>query len=1006
MKLAQEQPTKIPAWVKLHELLFELWNQECLSRVASTIGRPLHVDQATAKTARQPASIPSPPQQRQEWVQVKNGKQKAVQDISRSDPCVFSPTISGALPSVPVDTTNLIEQEQCDSEDELLEVLEMAVSSITVVDALKAKSTLADSKTQQVSGSDPVIPPKAMKWASNTLPETKPPDLSNAKSKEKAHDVKQPLSKSAQKKMRKQIKEQALCSFTGGGQIFLCWDASVVQVQVLDQSDQFIHLEVHQNYGGAPFLATFVYGASNYLARQALWSSLHNLQPFSPWFVLGDFNAIRYPNEKFGGNTSWPPHMNEFNHCLYTLELDDLRYTGCFFTWANKQDPSHFVTTKLDRILVNEQWMTTFSCSSAHFLTPGVSDHSPAMVNINPSPQKFKKPFKFFDFLGDHPQFLNVVQKVWQGVVIGNPMFCVCEKLRLLQPEFKQLNDREFSDISKRVIDTRSKISSLVLEDGSLTHDSKDIKSSFVKFYTDLLDFEIRDTFWSLNPSKAPGPDGYNAGFFRKAWPIIGHEVSIAVKSFFRSGQLLRKANSTIVALVPKVPNPFRVGDYRPISCCNTVDKCISRILARRIQVALPNLIDPVQSGFVKGRRIADNIFLTQELMRGYHKSSSSPRCAMKVDIMKAYDNVRWEFLWDVLATLNFHPTMIKWLQACVSTANYSLSINGKVTWYILGKRGLRQGDPLSSYLFVIVMEVLTWFLKEKSLLPDFRFHWRCGNTKIINLCFADDLMIFCKGDLTSVKHIHDALTEFQELLGFSPSPGKSSIYFSGVNNSSRLAILNVLEFKEGTLPVRYLGVPLISTKLRASDCQVDSIITKTKCWTNRDLTYAGRVQLIKNVLFSMQTYWSSLFIISKKVVKEVEDILRAFLWSGPDLKRTGAKVSWEHLCSPKQEGGLGFKSMQVWNKAAIAKHIWFLISGGEQSMWCRWVKSYLIKRRNFWTLKIPGDCSWSRSAPDLQLTLASLEMLQCPISSTIQIGLFPLPDLWSSMRSEEHCLL
>lgn len=72
-----------------------------------------------------------------------------------------------------------------------------------------------------------------------------------------------------------------------------------------------------------------------------------------------------------------------------------------------------------------------------------------------------------------------------------------------------------------------------------------------------------------------------------------------------------------------------------------------------------------------------------------------------------------------------------------------------------------------------------------------------------------------------------------------------------------------------------------------------------------------------------------------------------------------GAKVSWEHLCSPKQEGGLGFKSMQVWNKAAIAKHIWFLISGGEQSMWCQWVKSYLIKRRNFWTLKIPGDCSW-----------------------------------------------
>lgn len=397
-------------------------------------------------------------------------------------------------------------------------------------------------------------------------------------------------------------------------------------------------------------------------------------------------------------------------------------------------------------------------------------------MSINPNPQISHKPFKFFDFLADHPQFMNVVQRVWRLVVIGNPMFCVCEKLKLLQPEFKLLNNREFSDISKRVIDTRlilesvqkvlgthplnpfvinqerkvhkdllallkaeeslakqksrilwlklgdqctsyffksvsnirnrNKISSLVLEDGSLTHDGKEIKSSFVKYYSDLLgtahassynglsriqqvvrlrltdnqmmamiaevtDLEIRDTFWSLNPSKAPGPDGYNAGFFRKAWPIIGHEVTAAVRSFFRSGQLLRKANSTMVALVPKVPNPSKVGDFRPISCCNTIYKCISRILARRIQLALPHLIDLVQSGFVKGRRIADNIFLTQELMRGYHKSSPSPRCAMKVDIMKAYDNVRWEFLWDVLATMNFYPTMVKWLQACVTTNHY-----------------------------------------------------------------------------------------------------------------------------------------------------------------------------------------------------------------------------------------------------------------------------------------------------------------------------------------------
>ncbi|KAF7150912.1 hypothetical protein RHSIM_Rhsim02G0149400 [Rhododendron simsii] len=181
-------------------------------------------------------------------------------------------------------------------------------------------------------------------------------------------------------------------------------------------------------------------------------------------------------------------------------------------------------------------------------------------------------------------------------------------------------------------------------------------------------------------------------------------------------------------------------GDGRRFAALIVVERTRRRIISKRLQVALPALIDPAQSGFVKGRRIAD-IFLTQELMRWYHKSSSSPRCAKKVDIRKAYDNVRWEFLWDVLSSMNFHPTMIKWLQACVTTTNYTLSLNGETTG--------------------------------------------CGNTKIINLCFADDLMIFCKGELSSITLIQEALTEFQALSGLSSNPKKSSIYFSGVATKS-----------------------------------------------------------------------------------------------------------------------------------------------------------------------------------------------------------------------------
>ncbi|XP_028086247.1 uncharacterized protein LOC114287169 [Camellia sinensis] len=120
--------------------------------------------------------------------------------------------------------------------------------------------------------------------------------------------------------------------------------------------------------------------------------------------------------------------------------------------------------------------------------------------------------------------------------------------------------------------------------------------------------------------------------------------------------------------------------------------------------------------------------------------------------------------------------------------------------------------------------------------------------------------------------------------------------------------------------------------------------------------------------------YWASLFILPKKVVTEIESCLRAFFWNGPDLKKIGAKVVWVHLCVPQNEGGLGFKSIEVWNKAAIAKHVWFLLSGGEQSMWCQWAKSYLLKGISFWCLKVPSDPSWVwRKLLDLRSIIAPL---------------------------------
>ncbi|XP_028099520.1 uncharacterized protein LOC114299050 [Camellia sinensis] len=262
-----------------------------------------------------------------------------------------------------------------------------------------------------------------------------------------------------------------------------------------------------------------------------------------------------------------------------------------------------------------------------------------------------------------------------------------------------------------------------------------------------------------------------------------------------------------------------------------------------------------------------------------------------------------------------------------MTSPSFSICLNGSLYGYFKGARGLWQGDPISPYLFVIVMEILARILAEKSTLPDFRFHWRCEKTKIINLCFADDLMIFCRGDVSTLRE----------------------------------NIINIVNFAEGVFPVRYLGVPLITTKLKASDCHqlVERITKKIKSWTSECLSYAGRSQLIQSILFSMQVNWTSLFILPKKIIKEIESLLRSFFWSGSVLSKFGAKVSWDQVCAPKNEGGLGFKSLDVWNKAAMAKHVWFLFLGGVQSMWCHWVHSYLLKGRSFWRVKVPSDPYW-----------------------------------------------
>ncbi|KAL0291807.1 UNVERIFIED_CONTAM: hypothetical protein Sradi_7012900 [Sesamum radiatum] len=532
--------------------------------------------------------------------------------------------------------------------------------------------------------------------------------------------------------------------------------------------EQCIHCCLLEKRSSTKCLTTVVYGDCESTRRRLLWAYLLSLSEGitdAPWCILGDFNVIIDVSESCGRATEPTVPMAEFRDFISESALVHLPFTGCPFTWHNCSDGSRSLWRRLDRILVNEEWLERWPHSSYLSAYPSTSDHSRYIreqrkikgnlsTNVSLAKEYLDKAQGLFDLFKDNTLFLLVqrCRAVYckavetEAIYVGWTASEEILELAFLQPYLKHtLTAEESADLIAPV--TQS---------------------------------EIKAAFFDISEDSAPGPDGYTSAFYKAAWPEIGPDIIAAITEFFDSGRLLKQLNATTLVLIPKVQLPVRVAEFRPIACCNVLYKAISKIIVGRMQRVLHRLIDCSQNAFVPGRSIADNILLAQELLAGYNQVKLPNRCTIKVDIQKAYDSVHWDFILESLNIFNFPTRFISWVEQCMTTASFSVALNGSIHGFFNSSRGLRQGDPMSPYLFVIAMEIWHCLLQHRTQNDDnFQYHWKCRELGILNLGFADDVLIFCAGHLESVRVIKATLEEFAGMSGLTVNPTKSTIILS-----------------------------------------------------------------------------------------------------------------------------------------------------------------------------------------------------------------------------------
>ncbi|XP_074266081.1 uncharacterized protein LOC141588541 [Silene latifolia] len=435
---------------------------------------------------------------------------------------------------------------------------------------------------------------------------------------------------------------------------------------------------------------------------------------------------------------------------------------------------------------------------------------------------------------------------------------------------------------------------------------------------------EIRTAIFSLGSGKAPGPDGFHAGFFKKCWEIIKADFIPFIQNIFHSKTIPAAINLTSISLIPKIPSPQSITNFRPISLCNTTYKTVTKILVNRLKPFMHSLISPNQGSSIPGRGTDANFIIASEILHSMHTSKSKLGWfALKLDLEKAFDRLEWDFVRTCLIAVNIDPETISLIMSCISTTSAFVTFNGTPLDTFTPSRGIRQGDPLSPYLFIICMEALSRLIHQACNNSDWiPFPLGKGGVSFSHLLFADDILVFGRTSERNLCALQDTILSFCSDSGQKINCTKSKITFSKLTPPSEATLFeDALGIKKTNTLGSYLGFPLLSKKPKRSDLIfiLDNIKSKLASWKSKFLSRAGRICLIKSTINTIPNHAMQCIRLPSSILRDIDKTTRSFLWSSQSANKLHL-ANWDLVTLPLSLGGLGIKAAEPLNDALSTK--------------------------------------------------------------------------------------